>query len=324
MKKLLALLAVFCMLSGAVPVHADQYQEAKAIGLCDFQTVRFPEPEGEVDPNSVYFTQEFTFVPEEDGSYLFVAADMDEPYDFTLDVVGLTGCFPLKYGCAFEGVAGETYTLRFQYPSYDGRNPEFTLYIIEEFNHNYRDTLALGETKTFTIPQPEQEIEEGWTYFNLSLFFTPEEDGTYRFLVSFEEDKSEPYDYYMAVTCPDGYWELENGCQFDAQAGETYELFFQYPNHDGRYPEFTFYVEEGAAPVVPGPVVTEPATETVHTEPIAEPSEAPATVTETEDAGTSMPDMKTLLMCAGAAAAVIGAVVLLIAERKKNMNPDPL
>lgn len=202
MKKLLALLAVFCMLSGAVPVHADQYQEAKAIGLCDFQTVRVPEPEGEVDPDSVYFTQEFTFVPEEDG--------------------------------------------------------------------------------------------------------------TYRFLVSFEEDQSEPYDYFMDVVCPDGYWELPNGCEFDAVAGETYELCFQYPNHDGRYPAFTFYVEEGAAP------------EIVHTEPVAEPSEAPAAVTETEDSGTSLLDMKTLLMCAGAAAAVIGAVVLLIAERKKNMNPDPL
>lgn len=324
MKKLLALLAVFCILTGAVPVHAEQPQKPKSIGLYDFQTVRIPEPEGEVDPDAVYFTQEFTFAPEADGSYLFVAADMDEPYDFTMDVDDHTGCFLMEGSCAFVGWAGEVYTLRFQYPKYDGRNPEFTLYVIEEYNYNYRDTLALGETKAFTIPQPEREIEEGCTYFNLSLFFTPEEDGTYRFLVSFEEDESDPYGYHMAVTCPDGYWELENGCQFDAQAGETYELFFQYPNHDGRYPEFTFYVEEGAAPVVPGPVVTEPATEIVHTEPAAEPSEAPAAVTETEEAEDPLPDMKTLLMCAGAAAAVIAAVVLLIAERKKNMNPDPL
>lgn len=203
MKKLLALLFALCMMTVClVTVHADQYQEAKAIGLCDFQTVRIPEPEGEVDPDSVYFTQEFTFVPEEDG--------------------------------------------------------------------------------------------------------------TYRFLVSFEEDQSEPYDYFMDVVCPDGYWELPNGCEFDAVAGETYELCFQYPNHDGRYPEFTFYVEEGAAP------------EIVHTEPIAEPSEAPAAVTETEEAEDPLPDMKTLLIYAGAAVAVIGAVVLLIAERKKNMNPDTL
>ena len=324
MKKLFALLAVFCMLAGAVTVHADELQKPKLIGLYDFQTVRIPEPEGEVDPDAVYFTQEFTFAPEADGSYLFLAADMDEDYDYTMDMSDTSGYFPLKGGCAFTGWAGETYTLRFRYPSYDGRNPEFTLYVIEEYNFNYRDTLALGETKTFTIPQPEREIEDGWTYFNLSLFFTPEETGTYRFLVSFEEDKSEPYDYDMAVTCPDGYWELANGCQFDAQAGETYELFFQYPTHDGRYPEFTFYVEEGAAPVVPAPVVTEPLPEAAQTEPIAEPSEDPAAVPDTEEAEDPLPDMKTILLCAGAAAVIIVAAVLLIAERKKNMNPDSL
>ena len=324
MKKLFALLAVFCMLAGAVTVHADQPLKPKTIGLYDFQTVQIPEPEGEIDPDAVYFTQEFTFAPEADGSYLFLAADMDEPYEFTMDVEDNTGCFPLEGGCAFPGWAGETYTLRFQYPSYDGRNPEFTLYVIEEYNYNYRDTLTLGETKTFTIPQPEREIEEGWTYFNLSLFFTPEEDGTYRFLASFEEDKSEPYDYDMAVTCPDGYRELENGCEFTALAGETYELFFQYPTHDGRYPEFAFHVEEGAAPAVPEPVVTEPVPETVQTEPIAEPSEAPEAVPDTEEAEDPLPDMKTLLIYAGAAVAVIVAVVLLIAERKKNLNPDSL
>jgi hypothetical protein len=39
-----------------------------------------------------------------------------------------------------------------------------------------------------------------------------------------------------------GYLELKNGCEFDATAGIHYELCFQYPTHDGRYPEFTFYV----------------------------------------------------------------------------------
>ena len=324
MKKLWILLVVLCMMAGSVMVYADHDPNEELIGLQDFKTVRIPEPEGEVDPDAVYFTKDFAFAPEESGSYLFLAADMDEDYDFTMDMSDTSGYFPLKGGCAFTGWAGETYTLRFRYPSYDGRNPEFTLYVIEEYNFNYRDTLALGETKTFTIPQPEREIEDGWTYFNLSLFFTPEEAGTYRFLVSFEEDKSEPYDYYMAVTCPDGYWELANGCQFDAQAGETYELFFQYPTHDGRYPEFTFYVEEGAAPVVPESVVTEPVPEAVQTEPIAEPSEAPEAVTETEESNDSLPDRKTLLIFIGAAAVIIVAAVLLIAERKKNLNPDPL
>lgn len=324
MKKLFALLAVFCMLAGAVTVHADQPLKPKTIGLYDFQTVQIPEPEGEIDPDAVYFTQEFTFAPEADGSYLFLAADMDEPYEFTMDVEDNTGCFPLEGGCAFPGWAGETYTLRFRYPSYDGRKPEFTLYVIEEYNHNYRDTLTLGETKTFTIPQPEREIEEGWTYFNLSLFFTPEESGTYRFLADYVQDGSDPYKIYMGVTCPTGYWELVNGCQFDAQAGETYELFFQYPTHDGRYPEFAFHVEEGAAPAVPEPVVTEPVPEAAQTEPIAESTEAPEAVTETEEAEDPLPDMKTLLIYAGAAAVIIVAAVLLIAERKKNLNPDLL
>ena len=325
MKKMWILLVVLCMLAGSVTVHADHDPNEELIGLQDFKTVRIPEPEGEVDPDAVYFTKDFAFAPEESGSYLFVAATMDEEYDYTMEVVGHTGAFPLKGGCAFEAFSGEVYTLRFQYPSYDGRNPEFTLFIIEEYNYNPRDTIALGETKTITIPQPEGEIAESWTYYNLTFFFTPEKDGTYRFLVSYEEDESDPYDIYIA---PAGeYWEIENGCQFDAQAGETYELFFQYPQHDGRYPEFTFCVEEGAALVVPE--IT-PETEAVEVIPETEaPETIPETeetvpVTEPEDDAPSLPDMKTILICAGAAVVVGVLVVLLIAERKKNMNPESL
>ncbi len=344
MKKLWIFLVVFCMLAGSVTVHADHDPNEELIGLQDFKTVRIPEPEGEVDPDAVYFTKDFAFAPEESGSYLFVATTMDEEYDYTMDVVGHTGAFPLKGGCAFEAFSGEVYTLRFQYPSYDGRTPEFTLFMMEEYNHNLRDTIALGETKTFTIPQPEGEIAESWTYFNLYLFFTPEQNGTYRFLVSYEEDESEPYDIFMDVVCPTGYWELENGCQFDAVAGETYELCFQYPTHDGRYPEFTFYVDSEETVTVPGTVdeeqvpeteaveqitVTEPAEQVIVTEPAeqitaTEPTEQiPETepaeqIPETEADGASLSGFEILLCGAAAALLVGGLVILLIAERKRN------
>ena len=82
------------------------------------------------------------------------------------------------------------------------------------------------------------------------------------------------------------YRELENGCEFDAIAGETYELRFQYPNHDGRYPEFTFYLGSESAERIPNDNI--------------------------------------LLYCAAGALLVCCMTALLIAERKKNMNPDPL
>jgi hypothetical protein len=116
-------------------------------------------------------------------------------------------------------------------------------------NFDVRDTIAFGETKIVTIPKPEGEIDPAFIYFNQEFTFVPEEDGTYRFLVSYQEDETNPYDIYMDVV--GAYWELENGCEFDAVAGQTYYLCFQYPIHDGRYPTFTFYVGAADADVVP-------------------------------------------------------------------------
>ena len=161
-------------------------------------------------------------------------------------------------------------------------------------NFDVRDTIAFGETKIVTIPKPEGEIDPGFVYFTQAFTFVPEEDGTYRFLIGYQEDGEKPYDIFMDVS--GAYRELENGCEFDAIAGETYELCFQYPNHDGRYPEFTFYVGSEEAVVVP----------------------------ETDDTGASLSVLKIVLCGAAAALLVGGLVILLIAERKKNMNPDPL
>ena len=170
-------------------------------------------------------------------------------------------------------------------------------------NFDVRDTIAFGETKIVTIPKPEGEIDPGFVYFTQAFTFVPEEDGTYRFLIRYQEDGEKPYDIFMDVS--GAYRELENGCEFDAIAGETYELCFQYPNHDGRYPEFTFYVGSEEAVVVPE---TEPAEQ----------------IPETDDTGASLSVLKIVLCGAAAALLVGGLVILLIAERKKNMDPDPL
>ena len=172
-------------------------------------------------------------------------------------------------------------------------------------NFHVKDTIAFGEIKTVTVPQPEGEIDSGWVYFTQEFTFTPEKDGTYHFLVRYEEDESEPYEIFMDVVCPGGYQVLLNGCAFDAVAGESYELCFQYPIHDGRYPEFTFYVGSEEAVVVP---------ETDDVEQIP----------EINDDGASLSGIEIVLCGAAAVLLVGGLVILLIAERKKNMDPDSL
>ena len=172
-------------------------------------------------------------------------------------------------------------------------------------NFDVKDTIAFGEIKTVTVPQPEGEIDSGWVYFTQEFTFTPEKDGTYHFLVRYEEDESKPYEIFMDVVCPGGYQVLLNGCAFDAVAGESYELCFQYPIHDGRYPEFTFYVGSEEAVVVP---------ETDDVEQIP----------EINDDGASLSGIEIVLCGAAAVLLVGGLVILLIAERKKNMDPDPL
>ena len=151
-------------------------------------------------------------------------------------------------------------------------------------NFDVMDTIAFGETKIVTIPKPEGEIDPGFVYFTQAFTFVPEEDGTYRFLIRYQEDGEKPYDIFMGVA--GAYRELENGCEFDAIAGETYELCFQYPNHDGRYPEFTFYLGSESAERIPNDNI--------------------------------------LLYCAAGALLVCCLTALLIAERKKNMDPDSL
>ena len=111
------------------------------------------------------------------------------------------------------------------------------------------ENISLGQTKVVTVPQPEGEIDEGWVYFTQEFTFVPEQSGTYRFLVSYQEDEQNPYEF--SVDVPGPYLKLENGIEFDAIAGETYQLSFQCPTHDGRYPEFTFYLGTSEVEVIP-------------------------------------------------------------------------
>lgn len=103
------------------------------------------------------------------------------------------------------------------------------------------DTIALGETKVITVPAPDGEIDEGTVYFQQEFTFTAEESGTYRMIMSYEDDPKNPYDVFLDV--PGSYLELEKGIEFEATAGETCQISFQYPTHDGRYPEITFSLE---------------------------------------------------------------------------------
>ena len=175
-------------------------------------------------------------------------------------------------------------------------------------NYWLEDSISSGDTRVIAIPQPEGEIDPGMVYFTQEFTFVPEQDGTYRFLVSYEEDESEPYNIFMDVAGP--YQQLKNGCEFDAVAGETYELCFQYPIHDGRYPEFTFWVDTADGTYVP------------ETEPVAE-TEAPETEPTAEETPVGI-DGKTILYCVAAALLVGAAIALMILERKKNTSSDSL
>ena len=175
-------------------------------------------------------------------------------------------------------------------------------------NYWLEDSISSGDTRVIAIPQPEGEIDPGMVYFTQEFTFVPEQDGTYRFLVSYEEDESEPYNIFMDVAGP--YQQLKNGCEFEAVAGETYELCFQYPIHDGRYPEFTFWVDTADGTYVP------------KTEPVAE-TEAPETEPTVEEIPMGI-DGKTILYCVAAVLLVGAAIALMILERKKNTSSDSL
>lgn len=129
-------------------------------------------------------------------------------------------------------------------------------------NFKLEEEIAFGETKVVTIPQPEDEVDEGFVYFTQLFVFTPDVSGTYRFLTDYEQDETTPYDIFMDVVPfgytedgskvyldNSGYLEVENGCEFEATAGICYELAFQYNTHDGRYPQFRFYLESDDAEI---------------------------------------------------------------------------
>ncbi len=109
-------------------------------------------------------------------------------------------------------------------------------------NPQQSDTIAVGETKVITIPAPDGEIDEGTVYFQQEFLFTPKKSGTYRMLMAYDDDDVNPYEVFLDL--PGSYLKLDNGIEFEAVAGETCQICFQYPTHDGRYPAFTFTLEE--------------------------------------------------------------------------------
>ena len=109
--------------------------------------------------------------------------------------------------------------------------------------------IGLGETAVITVPEPDGDVDPGTVYFTQEFSFTPEESGTYRFLMSYEEDEQKPYNVFLDV--PGAYMEIENGIEFEATAGENYLLCFQYPDYDGRFPEITFYLTVPGAEEIP-------------------------------------------------------------------------
>lgn len=102
------------------------------------------------------------------------------------------------------------------------------------------EEITLYENKTVTVPAPDGDVDQGMVYFKQEFLFTPEESGTYRLLMDYEEDEENPYPIHLDL--PGAYLKLDNGIEFEATAGETYPLCFKYMNHDGRYPQFTFYL----------------------------------------------------------------------------------
>lgn len=130
-------------------------------------------------------------------------------------------------------------------------------------NISRTEDITLGETKIITIPRPDGEIDEGWVYFNQEFTFIPEESGTYRLLMHYEDDEANPYDVHLDIAGP--YLELKNGIEFDAVAGESCQLCFQYPNHDGRYPQIIFYLGTADIQEIPEAALPEETPKTADT-----------------------------------------------------------
>ena len=122
-------------------------------------------------------------------------------------------------------------------------------------NHQHREYIEYGEVKVITIPEPDEHFKNNYVYYNHYFIFKPEVSGTYRFMISYEEDETKPYPIYMGMTSYIkvngndryegglGYREIENGLEFYGEVGRYYEIMFQYMSYDKRHPQFTFYLD---------------------------------------------------------------------------------
>lgn len=273
MKKLLALLVLLCVVMSSTSVSAN-HQHREYIDYGEVKVITIPEPDEHFKNNYLYYTHYLIFKPTVSDTYrIIINYEEDEanPYPIYL---GITSYIKvngndryidgMEYrivedGLEFYGEVGTYYEIMFQYIKYDKRHPTFSFYVESaadcEKNFEWTDDIAYGEKKTITIPEPDVKVNDNYTYLTQFFHFTPKVEGTYRFMVSYEEDESNPYPIFMDVApfimvngqkqyCSDqGYWEIENGCEFEAKAGISYELMFQYMNNDGRNPKFTFYLE---------------------------------------------------------------------------------
>ena len=288
MRKLCILLVVLCMLAGNATVSAETIHEADTISPEETKVVTVPQPEGTNIPQVIDFTQDFEFVPQENGIYRFFVSHEEQdrsapayfPYNFYLDAhywseyasrqngetegsaPGAVGTdkfrsldyVPLLNGIEFDGWAGEIYRLRFVYSDNRGRYPEFTFSLVRGDHHYREDTIAYGETKVFSVPQPEGEVDPDLTYFTQDFVFVPEKSRTCRVLVSCEEDESNPYRFSLEECLPFER-SLYNGDEIEVIAGEPVHLRFQYPIHDGRYPEFTIRITHNREPIRAGVIL---------------------------------------------------------------------
>ena len=62
MKKLWIFLVIFCMMAGSLRISAENYWLEDSISSGDTRVIAIPQPEGEIDPDAVYFTKDFAFI----------------------------------------------------------------------------------------------------------------------------------------------------------------------------------------------------------------------------------------------------------------------
>ena len=104
MKKFLIWLLIACLI-GCVTVSAQNISRTEDIALGETKIITIPKPDGEVDEGTVYFQQEFLFIPEESGTYRMLMSykeDEANPYDVFLDIPG--PYLQLDNGIEFEAI----------------------------------------------------------------------------------------------------------------------------------------------------------------------------------------------------------------------------